>query len=236
MLSNFPQKIKYILVFCLTITYAKAQSNKKSLYHSNILFTVENKGVIDKDSLLKYKYQVLDDTAYYGTKYINLQLNINFAQPSTDSLLWDYCLFSKCGAVDNRFNEPDTTNLHNYNIDSLIKKLNYSAIIVENKKGQIRIFQSIIHNKLYDNIYLPCYGCRPSDYEMAFGIGKDCIHYYNKPIIHDYKILLEDLQIEPNDNTIRLHYIFIPNESQKNKYLGFKNSFWVTSNWFNLIE
>lgn len=114
---------------------------------------------------------------------------------------------------------------------SILNKISYSQILVENKGSIGHFFTHFIYMDTtkgfsYDPIY-PCDPLSPSTY------SEECVKTVRlkpgKPESFRVTFLKNHLRTSADDNEIRLHYLFKPTQEQKAQ--GFKPLI-LTSNWF----
>jgi hypothetical protein len=169
-----------------------------------------------KDSLCLYT------SFFYVDNSLFLRLEFT-SKIENDSI--EFFFDNKAFIVDCPFYQEDQTSF--IGVAPKIQDLKFSQLIIENEKGNFRVYSSKRFYSDNDTQTLLEVNC-------AFaGIDYVVFSSDNKESVRDIIIEdIRDLQVDDNDKKIRLHYYFKPHLETNNN--GFNSIIITSNNWLRL--
>lgn len=149
----------------------------------------------------------------------SVKLNISIESPLDTLIYFDYAVFENI----HLFSEEENLIIkNNKNIDSIIKQIKYTEILLENKKGDMRFFSEDPYN-LANRVP----GGTPQFiFSEEFKLKKNEQVSFSTGFIR-----LSSLKVDKNDKHTRIHYLFKADSIHNSK--GFKDVV-LSSNWLML--
>lgn len=204
--------ISFLFTFCRNTPPLKIlDPNDGSIYMSDSISI----SVYIENELLNENQSVIEEEK-------TIKVGFAFHSISNHKLIIDWHAFST--ETHNGFDQLklDTISPH---LDSIISRINWSQILLENREGAYRFFSS---KKFYPQEGVIIFG---EFYSYMFPQLDTILITKDDPFRFDRTIWVNDLKVELSDEEIRLHYLFVPDSAQTQG--GFEPLI-VTSNWLKL--